>query len=146
MVQGVRLVLLCPMTFMNRSGEAVRACAHYYKIDGDCILIVHDDLDLPLGRIRVARGGGSGGHKGVASVMNHLGTTSFARVRVGVGRPEGDQPVERFVLTPFGSDERDIVLRMIQLGVRACELFIVQGVDAAMQAINGQNLTQARRE
>lgn len=143
---GVSLMLLCPMTFMNRSGEAVRACAHYYKIDGDRILIVHDDLDLPLGRIRVARGGGSGGHKGVASVVNHLRTTAFARVRIGIGRPEADQPVERYVLTPFGGNERDIVLHVIQQGIRACELFIVQGVDAAMQAINGQNLTQARRE
>jgi len=144
--QGESLMLLCPMTFMNRSGEAVRACAHYYKIDCDRILIAHDDLDLPLGRIRVARGGGSGGHKGVASVMNHLGTKAFARVRIGIGRPEGDLPVERYVLSPFGGDERDMVLHMIQLGIRACELFIVQGVDAAMQVINGQNLTQARRE
>lgn len=145
-LQGESLMLLCPTTFMNRSGEAVRACAHYYKIEGDRILIVHDDLDLPLGRIRVVRGGGSGGHKGVASVMNHLGTTAFARVRIGIGRPDGDQPVERFVLTPFDGNERDVVLHVIQLGIQACELFIVQGVDAAMQAINGQNLTQARRE
>jgi PTH1 family peptidyl-tRNA hydrolase len=126
---------------MNRSGEAVQACSHYYKILDEHILVVHDDMDLPLGRIRVAKGGGAGGHKGVASIMDHLGTRGFTRVRIGIGRPANQQPVEKFVLSPFSNSERDIVPQMIQLGIRACELFIVDGVDVAMNVINGQNLS-----
>lgn len=138
---GKSLVLLRPATFMNLSGEAIQACAHYYRIHEGHVLVVHDDLDLPLGRIRVVKGGGAGGHKGVLSITRHLGTKDFARVRIGIGRPEHRQPVEKYVLSPFSNSERVIVAQMIHLGIRACELFVVDGVDVAMNTINGQDLT-----
>ena len=143
---GRSLLLLCPMTFMNRSGEAVQACAHYYRLEEEDILVVHDDLDLPLGRVRIARGGGTGGHKGVASIARHLGTREFPRLKIGIGRPEGRQPVESYVLSPFSREEQDLVQQVIQLGVRACESFVVLGLDSAMNEVNGQHLIQTKEE
>ena len=144
--RGRNLLLLCPMTYMNRSGIGVQACAQEYGIEAGKTLIVYDDLDLPLGRVRVARGGGAGGHKGVSSVIEHVGTQDVPRVRIGIGRPGERETVEEYVLSPFRAEEEEGALRVIQLGVQACEVFVVEGVDAAMNAINGQNLIQVRRE
>ncbi len=141
---GRNLVLLCPMTFMNRSGEAVQACAHYYRVEKKDILIVHDELDLPLGRVRVAPGGGTGGHKGVASVIKHLGTPDIPRLRIGIDRPEQRQVVDHYVLSEFSREEQALVAQVIQLGVRACEVFVGEGVDAAMNAVNGISLIQPK--
>jgi len=145
-LRGRSLLLLCPTTFMNRSGEAVQACAHYHRLEEEDILIVHDDLDLPLGRIRFARGGGTGGHKGVASVVRHLGTREFPRLKIGIGRPEGRQPVESYVLSPFSREEQDLVQQVIRLGVRACESFVVLGLDSAMNEVNGKQPIQTKEE
>ncbi|MCF8061252.1 MAG: aminoacyl-tRNA hydrolase [Deltaproteobacteria bacterium] len=145
-LHGRSLLLLCPMTFMNRSGEAVQACAHYYRLEEENILIVHDDLDLPLGRVRIAGGGGTGGHKGVASVARHLGTREFPRLKIGIGRPEGGQSVESYVLSPFSREERDLVDQVTQLGVRSCESFVLHGLDSAMNEVNGLNLIQTKEE
>lgn len=144
MFHGQSLLLLCPMTYMNLSGKAVQACAHYHRLEAEDILIVHDDLDLPLGRIRITRGGGTGGHKGVASVIQHLGSRAFSRLKMGIGRPEGGQPVEDYVLSPFSRDERDVVQQVTQLGVRACESIVADGLDAAMNVFNGQHSFQAK--
>jgi peptidyl-tRNA hydrolase, PTH1 family len=141
---GRSLVLLCPMTFMNRSGEAVQACARYFRVECKDIMIVHDDLDLPLGRVRIAAKGGAGGHKGLASVIRHLGSSDIPRLKVGIGRPEQWRAVDDYVLSGFSRDEQDMVVKVIQLGVRACELFVVEGVDAAMNAVNGINLIQPK--
>lgn len=137
---GKAVLLLGPMTFMNRSGEAVRACARYYRVDDKDIFVIHDDLDLPLGRLRVASGGGAGGHKGVASVIAHLGSSNVPRLRVGIGRPAYEQAVDDYVLNKFSTDENEIVAQVIQLALKACEIFVVDGIDAAMNAVNGQNL------
>lgn len=139
--QGKSLVLLRPETYMNLSGEAVRACAHYYGASPEAVLVVHDDLDLPLGRVRVARGGGAGGHKGVSSVIQHLGTRDFPRVRLGIGRPPERVPVEKYVLSPFTGNERELVPKVVQWGARACEVFVAEGPEAAMNLINGVDLT-----
>ncbi len=139
-VQGRSLLLLCPMTFMNLSGEAVQACAHYYRLEEEDILIVHDDLDLPLGRVRIARGGGAGGHKGVASVIKHLGLRGFPRLKIGIGRPGEGQSVERYVLNPFSREEQDTAQEVTRLGVQACESFVLKGLDSTMNEFNGHNL------
>lgn len=137
---GATVILLCPETFMNRSGLALRACVDFYRMEPMCILVVHDDLDLPVGRIRVARGGGGAGHKGIQSVIEHLGTRDFARVRIGIGRPRHLEPVEEFVLRPFYRDEEEVVQRVLPLAVEACERFVLDGVEKAMEAVNGQDL------
>ena len=138
-LEGKDIILLCPMTYMNLSGNAVRLCSDYYKIDRERILVVHDDLDLPVGRIKVARQGGAGGHKGVKSIIDHLGGTKFPRVRMGIGRPRYNESTEDFVLSPFYKDEKDAIEKMIQTAVDACRLAITDSVECAMNQINSQN-------
>jgi peptidyl-tRNA hydrolase, PTH1 family len=133
------IILLCPQTYMNESGRSVRACANFYRIEAENILAVHDDLDLDLGRIKVVKNGGGGGHKGVLSVFQHLGTRAFNRVKIGVGRPRYSEPVDEFVLRPFYKDDERIVRKVIEGAVHACELFVGRGVAQAMNFINRQN-------
>ncbi len=121
---------------------AVRACTDYYEIHAENILVVHDDLDLPLGRVKVARNGSSGGHKGVQSVIDHLGTNQFARVKIGVGRPNTRVPVEDFVLSPHRAGEESVADEAVALAIRACETFVLRGLDQAMNEVNWQILGQ----
>jgi peptidyl-tRNA hydrolase, PTH1 family len=138
------VIFLCPMTYMNLSGSSVRQCADYYKVDIEDILVIHDDLDLPIGRVKIARQGGAGGHKGVQSVINHLGGANFPRVRLGIGRPRYNEPIETFVLAPFYKDEREIADEMIRIGAEACRSAILDGVEAAMNRINRQTAPSDR--
>ena len=138
-VREREIILLCPQTYMNESGRSVRACAEYYRIEPENIVVVHDDIDLDLGRIKVARNGGSGGHKGVDSVFQHLGTRAFNRVKIGVGRPRYNEAVEEFVLSPFYKDEQAVVDSVIEGAIKGCELFVGQGVVSAMNFMNRQN-------
>jgi PTH1 family peptidyl-tRNA hydrolase len=137
--EGKSIHLLCPQTFMNRSGSAVRACAVYHRFGMGNILVVHDDVDLPVGRVRVARNGGAGGHKGVVSIITELGSRAFSRVKVGIGRPRYGESVEQYVLEPFYEDQKAILNEAIPLAVRACELVVSKGVEGAMNLINCQN-------
>lgn len=138
-VREQEIILLCPQTYMNESGRSVRACADYYRIEAENILAVHDDIDLDLGRIKIAKNGGSGGHKGVLSMFQHLGTRDFNRVKIGVGRPRYNEPVDEFVLSPFYKDDDEVVEKVIEGAVKACELFVGQGVVSAMNSINRTN-------
>jgi peptidyl-tRNA hydrolase, PTH1 family len=138
-LEGKDVIFFCPMTYMNLSGSAVRQCADYFKVDIADVLVVHDDLDLPLGRVKVARQGRAGGHKGVQSIISHLGGANFPRVRIGIGRSRYNEPVETFVLSPFYKDEREIAEEMIRIGAEACRLAITDGVEAAMNRINRQS-------
>jgi peptidyl-tRNA hydrolase, PTH1 family len=133
------IILLCPQTYMNESGRPVRACASFYRIEAENILAVHDDLDIDFGRIKVVKNGGGGGHKGVLSIFHHLGTRAFNRVKIGVGRPRHDEPVDEFVLRPFYKDDERVVKRIIDGAVQACELFVGRGVAQAMNIINPKN-------
>ncbi len=138
--RGNNIIFLCPLTFMNLSGESVRACADYYALETNRILIIHDDLDLPLGRIKVVRDRGPGGHKGVSSIIRHLGSAGFCRVKIGIGHPRYGETVENYVLAPFYADEKGLAKKAIRLAVNACELFVLEGVESAMNQINCQNL------
>jgi len=140
--EGKRIFLVRPLTYMNRSGESIRACVDYYGIQTENALVVHDDLDLPVGKIKVAKNGGAGGHKGVMSLVQHLGTKKFPRVKVGIDRPRYRESVENFVLSPFYKDERKIVEEVIRMAVQACGLFVSEGVESAMNVINNQNLRE----
>lgn len=144
--RDIDLILLRPMTFMNRSGASIRACVDFFGLTTDDVLLIHDDIDLPVGRVKVVRSGGAGGHKGVLSAIEHLGTHEFLRMKIGVGRPryEGES-VEDYVLKPFYRDEKGIIEEVIQLAVQACEMIVDKGVDAAMNHINCTNLTVSQR-
>jgi PTH1 family peptidyl-tRNA hydrolase len=130
------VLLLCPQTFMNLSGKSVRICAESLGLRNEDILVVHDDLDLPLGRVKVARRGGDGGHKGIQSIFEHLGTREFSRVKIGIGRPRRGESVHEFVLSPFYKEDRTAVETVLQEAVHACGLFVSEGTETAMNEIN----------
>lgn len=113
-------------TYMNLSGEAVRALADYYRIAPKNIMLVHDELDLPLGKLKKAFGSGAAGHRGVSSVAEHLGTKDFWRLRLGIGRPERKEQVSDFVLHPFQKDEEVFVEKMIKEAVSLLNEFILE--------------------
>ncbi len=143
--QKQEIILIRPVTFMNLSGKSIRACADYYDVNAEHILIIHDDIDLPIGRIRVVRSGSAGGHKGILSVIQHLGIETFPRIKIGVGRPRHGESIESFVLSHFYRDEKEIIGRVIQTAIKACGLFISKGVEAAMNQTNCQNLADKLR-
>jgi PTH1 family peptidyl-tRNA hydrolase len=136
------ILLLCPQTFMNLSGVSVGSCADFYRIVPENILVVHDDVDLPVGRVRLVKNGGAGGHKGVLSIFEYLGTHQFNRLKVGIGRPRREEPVDEFVLNPFYEEDRLIMEKVIELSRRACEIFVTEGIAVAMNRINRENLAQ----
>lgn len=135
-IGGRRVVLLKPLTYMNRSGEAVAEAARRYGAAGRVIL-VHDDLDLPLGRVRVRRGGGAGGHRGVLSVQAALGTREVGRVRVGIGRPPAGVDPADYVLAPFAPEEEAAVGEAVERAAAAVETVVREGFEAAMNRFNG---------
>jgi PTH1 family peptidyl-tRNA hydrolase len=136
-IDGKPIILVKPHTFMNQSGNAVASLAKYYKVSVENILIIHDDIDLPLGTIRIRKDGGSAGQKGVASIIERLGTESFPRMRLGVGRPAGKKQAATYVLEKFLPQEKDILEITMKKGVEAVKLFIEKGIEAAMTHFNG---------
>jgi PTH1 family peptidyl-tRNA hydrolase len=124
------------MTFMNLSGQAVAPLAHYYRIEPRDMLVICDHLDLPLGRIRLRPGGGSAGQKGMESIIESLGTDSFPRLRIGIGRPPGNGDPVGFVLRPFSPDEDIVMSRAYERAVAAVSVFLTEGIDEAMNRFN----------
>jgi len=141
-VKGERLLLARPATFMNLSGNSVACLVHKHSIYLSDLLIIHDDLDLPLGRIRLRQNGGSGGHKGMNSIIAALGSEDFSRIRVGIGRPrEEEQPVSEdaiinYVLSDFSHHEEAIIRSTIIKVAEAIECFLTRGIEAAMNEFN----------
>lgn len=133
---GVRTVLVEPLTFMNLSGQAVAPLATYYKVPVERIVVIHDELDLPAGTLRLKRGGGDNGHNGLRSLRGSLGSGEFLRVRVGVGRPPGRQDPADYVLRPFAKSEQDLVGVVIEQAADAVEVLITEGLPAAQNRFN----------
>lgn len=135
-VKGEHLHLAKPQTYMNLSGEAVLSLARLYNITPDEILVICDDFALPYGKLRLRAQGSDGGHNGLASIVEELGSTEFARLRMGVGPcPEG-VPFEDFVLQEFAQEELDNLDEFIKLGVSCLEFALYRGVEAAMNRFN----------
>ena len=138
-IAGRTVGLLKPQTFMNASGEAVEKYLVARPVDGDRIVVIHDDMDLETGRVQVKRGGGDGGHRGIRSIIDRLGETGFLRIRMGVGRPlEGEDPVE-YVLMDFAPAERELLDGMIGLAAQAAALIAAEGPVRAMNVVNRTN-------
>ena len=137
---GKELILLRPTTYMNLSGKSVKACADYYGIENDCMLIIHDDLDLPFGKIKLVRQGGAGGHRGIQSIYDHFGSKVFSRIKIGIGRPENGEKIEDYVLSPFYESQKKNVKDVINFSIHACDLFLSEGIEIAMNRINGKHL------
>jgi PTH1 family peptidyl-tRNA hydrolase len=136
-VAGRRAILAKPQTYVNSSGEAVGAVARYYKVAPEDVLVIYDDLDLPQGTIRLRPGGSSGGHNGIKSIIEHLGTQAFPRVRIGIGRPPGRMEPKDYVLQDFTAAERGAMAEVYDRVVAAVETFIREGIREAMNRFNG---------
>ena len=131
-----RALLAKPMTYMNASGEAVAPLAAFYKIAPADIIVIFDDLDLPVGRIRLRPGGGSGGHKGMLSIIKHLGSEAFPRLRIGIGRPPGQMDPAAYVLRPFSTDQEAEMTFVRIRAAEAVEAWLAFGIEAAMNQFN----------
>lgn len=131
-----RLLLVKPQTYMNDSGDAVGPAARWFKVPPNRILVIHDDLDLPVGRVRFRQGGSSGGHRGVASIMGHLGSEGFQRLRIGIGRPPSDEAVD-YVLSRFSREEQAVVDRILGAAPSMVRCVLEEGIAEAMNRYNG---------
>ena len=131
------VMCLLPETFMNRSGFAVQDATSFYKVAADGVIVVHDELDLPVGRIRLKRGGGHGGHNGLKSVDAQLGTRDYYRVRLGIDRPPVKGHVTPWVLGRFSAEEREVVDGMIDRAATAIERLLRDGLQEAQNAVHG---------
>lgn len=129
------VILVKPQTYMNRSGDAVGPLARFYKVPPANVLVVYDELDLPFGSVRLREKGGSGGHNGMKSLINHLGS-DFPRLRLGIGRPPGRMPPSAWVLQDFGKDESETANAMLDTAVAAVETFLSDGINLAMTRHN----------
>jgi peptidyl-tRNA hydrolase, PTH1 family len=137
-----RIILLKPQTFMNDSGDAVAPALGWYKVPSSRLLVIHDDLDLPVGRMRVREGGSSGGHRGVGSIIERIGNDRFLRLRIGVGRP-ADDAVDH-VLSPFAPEELAAMDRLIEIVPDVVSCILENGVSEAMNRYNGMDASEPK--
>jgi len=132
------VLLVKPMTFMNLSGKSVRGIASYFQVAPEEIVVIHDDLDLEAGRLKMVYDRGAGGHNGIKSIIEHLGTREFVRFRVGIGRPPGQVPPASFVLSRFEEAELEKIKQVFSDVVKGLELIRTDGVPGAMNLINSK--------
>lgn len=133
---GKHLVLAKPQNYMNRSGQVVSGLINFYKIPFERIMIIYDDIDLPLGQLRIRPFGGSGGHKGISSIIDHLGSNQFPRMRLGIGRPPGKKEAADYVLKDFANSEKDVLEIILVRAVEALNEYLADGIEAAMNKFN----------
>lgn len=134
---GQRVLLAKPQTFMNVSGESVQPLTSFYKVPPERLIVVADDLDLPLGTVRLRKSGSSGGQNGLKSILQRLGTQDIARVRLGIGRPPGRMDPADYVLSNWKGDEAIIAVEMQDRAVAAIETWLRDGIELAMSRFNG---------
>lgn len=134
---GERIILVKPQTYMNNSGAAVGSLARFYKVPLENLLVAYDDVDLPLGILRLRPSGGSAGQKGMQSIIERLGTDEFPRLRIGTGRPPGKMEAADYVLQDFPSDEADLLTSTLDRAVEAVLTYLQYGIDRAMNQFNG---------
>jgi peptidyl-tRNA hydrolase, PTH1 family len=137
---NTKIKLLKPQTFMNLSGQSVRATLDWFKLSPESVLVVYDDLDLPLGKIRLRLSGSAGGHNGMKSIISHLGTQNFPRVRIGIGQSTGEKDTIAHVLGKFSKAETIVIDEVIYLVNDAIEMSLKQGVEKAMSLYNSKSI------
>ena len=143
-IQGKRVLLVKPQTYMNLSGEAVQPLASFFKVDNDKILVVNDDLDIDFGSLRLRKKGGAGGQKGLADILKRLGTNDIDRLRVGIGRPPGKMPAKAWVLRKFEGDDAIDAERVADRAADAIETWLASGIEVAMTAHNNTTIEESR--
>jgi len=137
-VEGIPVIIAKPLTYMNNSGEAVAPLVHYFKVPLERMLVIHDDMDLPLGTLRMRPSGGSAGHNGMLSIFDKLGTNAIPRLRVGIGRPPGRMDPADYVLQDFPKNEEELLNMVIAQACEAVLAFITTGLEKAMNTYNGE--------
>ena len=134
---GCKCLVMKPQTYMNLSGEAVREAVQFYKIPADHVLVIYDDISLPVGKLRVRPTGSAGGHNGIKNIIAHLGTQDFPRVKIGVGAPEGeDKDMIDWVIGAPSQAERKILMESFEKAIQAAECIIENGCQKAMNQFN----------
>ena len=141
-IAGKPVILAKPQTYMNRSGDSIGPLVNYYRIPPENVLVIYDELDLPFGSLRLRQSGGSGGHNGMKSIINHLGQ-GFPRLRLGIGRPPGRMEPADFVLTDFRRQELEVAGELLDDAVATVEAYLREGIDLAMTRHNSVNSEQS---
>jgi len=132
-----RLILVKPQTYMNHSGRSVAPLVRFYKVPFENLLVVHDDLDLPFGTLRLRPLGGTGGQRGMESIVAELSSENFARLRMGIGRPPGRMDPADYVLHNFDPPQEEMLPELFHRAINAIRMFIIEGIEPAMNAFNG---------
>lgn len=135
-IEGVPVVLAMPLTMMNASGAAVVRLCHLYDLQPGDLIVIVDDINLDLGKLRLRRGGSEGGHRGLRSISEALGTREYPRLRIGVGAPPGGMDARTWVLSPFAPEEREIAEEAVARACKCVEMAVTEGIEAAMNAFN----------
>jgi len=139
-IEDVDVLLVKPMAYMNRSGPPLQKLAHYFRIPGEDMLLIHDDIDLAFGRLKIKEKGGHGGHNGIRSIMDAFGGGDFDRLRIGVGRSEAGENVTDHVLGRFSDDKAEMVARVITVARDAAVTVLCEGMKVGMNAFNRRDL------
>jgi PTH1 family peptidyl-tRNA hydrolase len=135
-IAGHKVILAKPQSFMNRSGQGVHALMSYFKLAVKDLLVIHDDLDVDFGRVKIVHGGGDGGHRGVHSIHQTLGEDRYVRVKVGIGRPRFTEAVEDFVLSSWYEDQRNHIVEIVDSAAAAVTAILAHGLEKAMTEFN----------
>lgn len=147
MIDGSKVILAMPQTFMNLSGQSVRELTDYYKIDVESeLIVIYDDIDLEPGQVRIRKSGSAGGHNGMKDIVKCLGSTNFCRIRVGVGAKPSQMDLADYVLGHFTDKEREDINKGISLAAEGVSIIINDGIDAAMNKINSQKKKENKKE
>lgn len=146
MIGGEKVMLCQPLTYMNLSGECILSLADYYNIPDENIIVIYDDIDLPLGEVRVKAKGGPGTHNGMRSVVACLGTRDFPRIRVGIGPKSQQMDLIHFVLSRFTKEEQPVIDKAIERAGEAAIMIVTKGINYAMNEINRKNTKDADSE
>ncbi|KUP04218.1 peptidyl-tRNA hydrolase [Bacillus coahuilensis m2-6] len=134
--EGEKFILLKPLTYMNLSGESIRPLMDYYDIDIEDLVVIYDDLDLPVGKLRLRQKGSAGGHNGMKSTIAHLGSQQFNRIRLGVDRPPSGMTVPNYVLGKFTASEQPLVEEVVKASADACEAWLKEPFLSVMNKFN----------
>lgn len=135
-IDGVPVMLAMPLTMMNASGAAVLRLCHLYTLEPEDLIVIVDDINLELGKLRLRRGGSEGGHRGLRSITEALGTQEYPRLRIGVGAPPGGMDARTWVLSPFAREEREAAEEAVARARKCIEMAVIEGIEPAMNAFN----------
>lgn len=139
-IEGQKVLLVKPQTYMNKSGEAVLEILNYYRDGIEDLIVIHDDLDLAFGRLRFKRDGGTGGHNGLKSITQMLNSPEYSRLKIGIGRPPEYMPTEAYVLSSFSVEEKERLPEIVKNAVEGLKTWCFEGVEVAMNKFNSFNI------